>query len=161
MLKTTVELAPEDAELHLDDYLPFRLAVAADAVSGLIARAYRDRFGLAIPEWRILCCLAEAPGAAAADILALTAMQSAAVDEAIGAMVRRGLAAPAAGQGLRLTREGERLHAAIAPLALAYEAALSAGLSPREMVYLKRLLARLQTAAGALAGAGPKAPSLR
>ncbi len=44
------------------------------------------------------------------------------------------------------------MYAEIAPLALAYEAALIAGLAPEEVKLLKRLLARLQAAAGQLAG---------
>lgn len=53
---------------------------------------------------------------------------------------------------LALTDDGGRLHAEIAPLALAYEAALISGLAPEEVTLLKRLLSRLQAAAGALAG---------
>ena len=45
--------------LRLDGYLPYRLSVASNAVSGLIARAYEDRFGLTIPQWRLVCVLAE------------------------------------------------------------------------------------------------------
>ena len=56
---------------------------------------------------------------------------------------------------LTLTEEGRRLHAEIAPLALAYEAALICGLAPAEVAQLKRLLTRLQHAAGALAGGAP------
>ena len=51
-----------------------------------------------------------------------------------------------------LVLEGERLHGEIAPLALAYEAALIAGLAPAEVALLKRLLNRLQAAALTLAG---------
>jgi DNA-binding MarR family transcriptional regulator len=53
---------------------------------------------------------------------------------------------------LTLTAEGAGLHAEIAPLALAYEAALIAGLAPEEVALLRRLLTRLQSAAGQLAG---------
>jgi DNA-binding MarR family transcriptional regulator len=56
---------------------------------------------------------------------------------------------------LTLTTEGARLHAEISPLALAYEAALIAGLSPEEVALLKRLLVRLQGAADALTGTSP------
>ncbi len=45
--------------LRLDDYLPYRLSVAANEVSRLVARAYEDRFGISIPQWRILANLAE------------------------------------------------------------------------------------------------------
>ena len=51
-----------DAELRLDAYLPYRLSVASNAVSGLIARAYQDRFGLSVPQWRVICVLAEDGG---------------------------------------------------------------------------------------------------
>ena len=53
---------------------------------------------------------------------------------------------------LTLSRDGRTLFAEIAPLALAYEAALIAGLAPSEVAMMKRLLSRLQTAASALAG---------
>ncbi|MFN9925449.1 MAG: MarR family winged helix-turn-helix transcriptional regulator, partial [Phenylobacterium sp.] len=57
---------------------------------------------------------------------------------------------------LSLTPEGRALHAEITPLALAYEAALIEGLSPQEVTLLKRLLGRVQAAAGQLSGeAGP------
>ena len=56
---------------------------------------------------------------------------------------------------LTLTPEGAGLHTEIAPLALAYEAALIAGLSPEDVALLKRLLGRLQSAAGQLAGDTP------
>jgi len=40
--------------LQLDAYLPYRLSVAANAVSRWIARTYEDRFGLTIPQWRLV-----------------------------------------------------------------------------------------------------------
>ena len=69
--------------------------------------------------------------------------------------------APSRSHVLTLTPEGRGLHAEIAPLALAYEAALIAGLAPEEVTLLKRLLGRLQSAAGQLAGEAPSSPSLR
>ena len=60
---------------------------------------------------------------------------------------------------LSLSLEGARLHAEISPLALAYEAALIAGLAPSEVALLKRLLMRLQGAANALGGDTPPVSS--
>ena len=53
--------APEAPEtgVSLSDYVPYRLATASAAVSRLIARAYEDRFGLTIPQWRLMSVLAE------------------------------------------------------------------------------------------------------
>lgn len=150
--------------LKLDAYLPYRLSVASNAVSGLIARAYEDRFGLSIPQWRLICVLAEDGGKTQREIVARTVMDKVTVSRAARELVARRLAARSSNKSdgrshvLTLTREGERLHAEIAPLALAYEAALIAGLAPGEVAQLKRLLARLQSAAGALSGGAPASP---
>ncbi|HEV7986046.1 MAG TPA: MarR family winged helix-turn-helix transcriptional regulator, partial [Steroidobacteraceae bacterium] len=45
--------------LRLQDYLPYRLSVAANAVSRVIARAYERQFGLKIPQWRLIAVLAD------------------------------------------------------------------------------------------------------
>lgn len=153
--------------LRLDGYLPYRLSVASNAVSGLIARAYEDRFGLTVPQWRLLCVLAEDGALTQARIVARTVMDKVTVSRAAQGLARRRLVArsqhksDARSHVLALTAEGRRLHSEIAPLALAYEAALIAGLSPEEVTLLKRLLGRLQAAAGQLAGEDPPSPSLR
>ena len=149
-------------ELVLDGYLPYRLSVASNAVSDLIARAYQDRFGLAVPQWRLICVLAEDGGLTQGQLVARTVMDKVTVSRAAQGLLKRRLVARsehhADGRShvLTLTSEGAGLYAEIAPLALAYEAALIAGLAPDEVALLKRLLARLQSAAGQLAGdAGP------
>ncbi|MHB0696575.1 MarR family winged helix-turn-helix transcriptional regulator, partial [Roseomonas mucosa] len=38
--------------LVLGEFLPYRLSVVTEAVSGLFATRYQERFGLSIPEWR-------------------------------------------------------------------------------------------------------------
>ncbi|MGA0608062.1 MarR family winged helix-turn-helix transcriptional regulator [Phenylobacterium sp. VNQ135] len=150
--------ASEGVGLKLDAYLPYRLSVASNAVSGLIARAYQDRFGLTVPQWRLVCVLAEDGGLTQGQIVARTVMDKVTVSRAAQGLVKRRLVSRADHHAdgrshvLELTAEGRRLYAEIAPLALAYEAALIAGLSPDEVGLLKRLLVRLQTAAGQLAG---------
>ncbi len=147
-----------DGELRLDAYLPYRLSVASNAVSGLIARAYQDRFGLGVPQWRLICVLAEDGGLTQGQIVARTVMDKVMVSRAAQGLLKRRLIArsdhEADGRShvLGLTQAGASLHAEIAPLALAYEAALIAGLAPEEVALLKRLLSRLQSAAGQLAG---------
>lgn len=144
--------------LKLDDYLPYRLSVASNAVSGLIARAYEDRFGLSVPQWRLICVLAEDGGVTQRGIVERTGMDKVTVSRAARGLSNRRLIersdhhADGRSHVLSLSREGARLHAEIAPLALAYEAALIAGLAPADVTMLKRLLNRLQGAADALAG---------
>jgi len=145
-----------DLGLTLDEYLPYRLSAAADAVSRLIARAYEDRFGLTISQWRVMCVLAEDAASTPAAAAARTGMDRASVGRAGRELLARGLVERAGAFGgeaaLTLSRDGRTLFAEIAPLALAYEAALIAGLAPSEVAMMKRLLSRLQTAASALAG---------
>ena len=157
----------EEMGFQLDAYLPYRLSVASNAVSGLIARAYEDRFGLTVPQWRVLCVLAEDGQLSQVQIVARTVMDKVTVSRAAQGLVKRRLIgrsenkADGRSQFLALTPEGRSLHAEIAPLALAYEAALIAGLAPEDVTLLKRLLTRLQSAAGQLAGEAPSSPSLR
>ena len=141
--------------LILDEYMPYRLSIASNAVSKLIARAYEDRFGLTIPQWRLMAVLAEKPLTQQA-IVARTAMDKVTVSRAAQGLVNRHLVGRAAHEVdgrshlLALTEQGRELHAEIAPLARAYEAALLSGLTPAEVETLKRLLLRLETAAGRL-----------
>jgi len=147
-------------ELVLDVYLHGGLSVGSNAVSDLIARAYQDRFGLAVPQWRLICVLAEDGGLTQGQLVARTVMDKVTVSRAAQGLLRRHLVDRSEHQAdgrshvLTLTQEGASLYAEIAPLALAYEAALIAGLAPDEVALLKRLLARLQSAAGQLAGEG-------
>jgi DNA-binding MarR family transcriptional regulator len=152
-----------EGELRLDAYLPYRLSVASNAVSGLIARSYQDRFGLSVPQWRLICVLAEDGGLTQGQIVARTVMDKVTVSRAAQELLKRHLVGRSDHQAdgrsyvLALTLEGARLHAEIAPLALGYEAALISGLAPDEVALLKRLLTRLQAAAGQLAGDNPQA----
>lgn len=154
----------DDGHLVLDDYLPYRISVAANAVSRLIARAYEDRFGLTIPQWRLIAVLAEdgamTPGAA----VNRTAMDKVTISRAAQGLIKRRLLAREAHEAdgrshrLALTEEGIRLHTEIAPLALAYEAALLSGMSPGEVAAIKLLLKRLEAAATRLSGDSPSTP---
>jgi DNA-binding MarR family transcriptional regulator len=159
---TPLEAAPpashdSNPALVLGDYLPYRLSTAAAAVSRLIARAYEHRFDLTIPQWRLMSVLDSGPLTQHA-ALARTAMDKVQVSRAAQDLVERQLVVRTAVEDdrrshrLALTPAGRRLFAEIAPLALAYEAALLAGLAPAEVVTLKRLLGRLETAASQLSG---------
>jgi DNA-binding MarR family transcriptional regulator len=159
-------MSADDGEpgLRLNSYLPYRLSVASNAVSGLIARAYQDRFGLTIPQWRLIAVLAEEGGTTQGQIVTRTFMDKVTVSRAAQGLAGRRLIdrsehhADGRSHLLALTPEGRRLYAEIAPLALAYEAALIAGLTPDEVSMMRRLLLRLQSAATVLAGEGEPPP---
>ena len=79
--------------LKLDDFLPYRLSIASNRVSGAIATAYEALFGLRIPEWRLVAVLAEGVDMTQREIGHVTQMDKVTVSRAAIALVDRGLVA--------------------------------------------------------------------
>jgi DNA-binding MarR family transcriptional regulator len=148
---------PTPAELLvLEDFLPYRLSILSNRVSRAIAARYAKAFELSIPEWRIIAVLGRRPGLTATEIAEATEMDKVAVSRAVARLTAaRRLrasadASDARRQRLTLTREGESVHARIAPMALASEQRLLAALDARERRDLDALIDRLLSAAARL-----------
>jgi DNA-binding MarR family transcriptional regulator len=145
-----------DTQGELAGFLPYQLSVASNAVSSLIAERYRKRFGLKIPEWRVMAVLGDSGRLTQRALTAATVMDKVAVNRAVKVLEDRGLIGrvPNPGDGrshlLALTEEGRAIHAEVMPLARATEADLLAGLAPDEEAMLRRLLASLRAQATAL-----------
>jgi DNA-binding MarR family transcriptional regulator len=133
--------------------LPYRLSVASNAVSRLIARAYEDLFGLTIPQWRLVCVLAEDGPLTQQAIGARTVMDKVTVSRATQGLVKRRLVqrAPHGADGrshhLALSAAGEKLYSEVAPVALEYEAKLLKNFDPALVESLKQFLLHLERAA--------------
>src|SRR5580700_6170296 len=103
-------------KLRLRDYLPYRLSVAANAVSRLIARAYERQFGLKNPQWRLLAVLADEGPLTQQMLCGRTIMDKVTVMRAAQGLLRRRLLKrlPNAEDGrshrLMLTAAGKRLY---------------------------------------------------
>ncbi len=123
--------APEPA-LHLPGFVPFRLNRLAAEVSHYLSAIYRDRFGLDVPEWRVMVTVGPGRGCTATAIAASTRMHKTRVSRAIAHLEERGLLERASSAGdrreleLRLTKAGRRMYAELVPLALERERALLA-----------------------------------
>jgi DNA-binding MarR family transcriptional regulator len=135
--------------LSLDRFVPYRLSVLANTVSAALSGAYARRFGLTVPEWRVIAVLARAPGLSAAEVAARTAMDKVAVSRAVASLarsrrVRRVQASHDRRRSvLTLTIRGRSVYRRIVPLALAYERRLLEALSAEEQAQFGELLARL------------------
>lgn len=149
-----------EAPLALDRFLPYRLSVLANTVSSSIARVYARRFGLSVPEWRVMAVLGMAPPLTAGDIAGRTAMDKVRVSRAVARLLRAGLIDRRIDAGdrrrafLALSRKGRRVYREIIPLALGAESQLMAALGPEERRQLDALVAKLQARADALARRG-------
>lgn len=143
---------PQDS-LTLDEYMPYRLAVASSAVSALISTAYESLYGLKIPEWRLIFILREDGPTTQQALVKRAGMDKVTISRAAQALAKRRLItrAPHEHDGrshhLILTAEGERLYADVAPAAAEYERIMLAGFSSEEVTLFKKLLRRVEDAA--------------
>lgn len=141
---------PEPETLLLEYFVPFRLNRLADAVSVNLSGIYRKRFGLDIPEWRILVTVGRRKECTAQHVAASTRMHKTRVSRAVASLESRKLLARTARQAdgrempLKLTREGRRLYAALVPLALQHETDLLSCLSRSERNALLDALSKLE-----------------
>ncbi len=147
----------KDRTLRLGSFVPYRLSIASNTVSDMIAGAYRALFGLNIPEWRLVTVLAEHDGMTQQDLGELTRMDKVTVSRAATGLVERGLVTRAPHTSdkrshlLSLTKDGWSLYGQVAPKALALEDAVLAGFDKAEVAQLMSMLERLEEAALRLA----------
>ena len=144
-----VDKKKNDRELILEAFLPYRLAILSHTVSSSIARAYDRRFGLTIPEWRIIAILGRFPGLSAAEVAERTMLDKVAVSRAVSKLIRNGRIdrefadADRRRSILNLSTEGRKVHDEIAPLALGIEDDLLDGLSEEQVGTLNDVIERL------------------
>ncbi len=142
--------------LRLRDFMPYRLSVAANAVSRVIATTYEDQFGLSRHEWRLIAVLHEHKIATQQDLVALTQMDKIAVSRAARALSKKGLMirTPCTEDGrawkLKLSAKGLATHKAIAPTAKALERRILSTLSKTEGELLNDILMKLSASAAQL-----------
>ena len=140
-------------KLILDRFIPYRLSVASNAVSARISASYRKRFGLKVPEWRLIAILAEGGEMTPQALGSAARIDKISVSRAAAALIARGLIIarnnPEDGRShlLALTEDGLSLYAEIAPVALAMEVELLSGFSDTERRLLDGLLRRIEGAA--------------
>lgn len=138
-----------DPAIDLDRFLPYRLSVLSNTISTAIAGAYASRFGLTIPEWRIIAVLGRFPHISAREVAERTAMDKVAVSRAVNRLRKSGIvnhrlaAKDRRRSMLTLSRKGQALLEDIAPLAMDYEARLLGEFNADEQSTLERLLLRL------------------
>lgn len=150
--------------IDLDRFLPYRLSVLSNLVSGTIAAAYRRRFDLSVPEWRVLAVLARHPGLSAAQVAELTRMDAVAVSRAVAKLLaarrlrRRTSRDDRRRSVLSVSAAGAAVYREVAPLALQHERELLDALGTRERAALDSVLDKLTTRAQALASTSQSPP---
>lgn len=141
--------AADGVELQLDNFLPYRLSVLNNLVSRALADQYQARFGLSIPEWRVMANLGRAAPMSANEVAERTSMDKVKVSRAISRMQTAGLLKRATDphdhrvSSLKLSAKGKRIYDKIAPMALAWEQEFLSVLSAREIAAFDKILGKL------------------
>jgi DNA-binding MarR family transcriptional regulator len=146
----------DPARLDLDKFVPYKLSVLAYRMSNAIARLYSERFGLSIPEWRVMAVLGQTPGLSAREVAARTAMDKVQVSRAVAGLLRKkriariGDAKDGRVTRLSLTRQGTAIYDEIVPIALHLESVFLSGLTNGERALFTSLMDKLSNQVGGL-----------
>ena len=142
---------------RLDDFLPYQLSTSSNAVSDLIAREYKSRFGLKIPEWRVMAVLGSRGASTQRHLVEATLMDKVTVNRAVKNLVDRALLdrspnnADGRSHHLMLSATGRDLYDQIMPAAQTMEKKVMAVLGAQEKTELSAMLAKIKNSADSIA----------
>lgn len=143
--------AKKPAKLPLHEFIPYKLAVVANRVSQSIGSLFEKKYGIQIPEWRILMALHSCGPLAPNEVVEHTSMDKGRVSRAQRRLAELDLVRvsddPRDGrrQVLFLTRKGSGMCAAIIPAARQTEAWFLSALPASERRVFDKALTRLLT----------------
>ena len=135
--------------LELDRFLPYLVNTLGNRLSQELGEIYASRFGISIPEWRLIAHLSQHCDVSVREVFVRVAMDKAKVSRAAARLELIGLVEKKVNPidkrlvSLKLTQKGRELFEQIAPLALAYETEVLASLSSEERETFRQLLGKL------------------
>ena len=137
------------AALKLEEFLPYRLNVVASLVSQALSRIYAERYGIGVPEWRVLVTLGQYGMMTGKAIGAHSHMHKTKVSRAVALLERRKLVSRRANRAdmreafLSLTPAGREIYQDLAPVALAFARQLMEVVEPADRDAMDRALKKL------------------
>ncbi|HEY3790532.1 MAG TPA: MarR family transcriptional regulator [Bradyrhizobium sp.] len=138
-------------KLDLFRFVPFRLNRLAAEVSAALSVEYQARYGLDIPEWRVLATLGFRQGACSAQYIAhCTRTHKSTISRAVTALMQRQLVERVENTDdrrefrLRMTRKGRALYEELIPRLLRREQEILSCLSARELREFALLLGKIE-----------------
>ena len=145
------ETVGKNSRLDLFKFVPFRLNRLAAEVSSALAAEYQTRYGLDIPEWRVLATLGFRNDACSAQYIArCTRTHKSTISRAVTALIKRQMVERVENADdrrefrLRLTRKGAALYEELIPRLLRREQEILSCLSAPERRNLALLLGKIE-----------------
>ena len=135
--------------MRLESFLPYRLSLLSNAISGAIAAVYGDKFAISMPEWRIMMILAEYPDISADEVCRRTKIEKSVVSRAVARLLSRHLVNRDVDEEdrrrsiLRLSGTGLSVYDEVMPIARNYEAELLADLTVEELEAFNDMIDKL------------------
>ena len=135
--------------LQLESFLPYRLSLLSNAISGAIAGVYGDKFAISMPEWRIMMILAEYPGVSADEVCRRTKIEKSVVSRAVARLLNRHLISRDRDEQdkrrsrLQLSETGLTVYDEVMPIARNYEAKLLSNLTGEELKIFNGIIDKL------------------
>ena len=144
--------AQKDSKLDLFRFVPFRLNRLAAEVSSALSVEYQARYGLDIPEWRVLATLGFRNEACSAQYIAhCTRTHKSTISRAVTALMKRQMVERVANAddrrefALRMTRKGQALYEELIPRLLRREQEILSCLSAQERKDFAMLLGKIES----------------
>jgi MarR family transcriptional regulator, organic hydroperoxide resistance regulator len=137
------------AKLDLGDYLPYLVNRVGSIVAEQFGEEALAPHGLSLAMWRVLAALASAGEQRQIDLADLTSIDSSTLSRLVTRLIRVGLvtrtrsATSSREVVVKLSAKGNTIVAGLIPIARDYETAAIGGLSPEELMVLKRCLRRM------------------
>jgi DNA-binding MarR family transcriptional regulator len=139
------------SRLDLFGFVPFRLNRLAAEVSAELSSEYQARYGLDIPEWRVLATLGFRDDACSAQYIAhCTRTHKSTISRAVTALMARRLVERVENEddrrefALRMTSKGKALYQELIPRLLRKEQEILSCLSARERKDFALLLGKIE-----------------
>ena len=147
--------ASKDARLDLFRFVPFRLNRLAAEVSAALSGEYQERYGLDIPEWRVLATLGFRNDACSAQYIAhCTRTHKSTISRAVTALLKRQLVERVENKDdrrewlLRMTRQGQALYQKLIPRLKRRESEILSCLTARQRKEFAQLLGKIEKSLG-------------
>ncbi|HEY2210447.1 MAG TPA: MarR family transcriptional regulator [Bradyrhizobium sp.] len=139
------------SKLDLFRFVPFRLNRLAAEASAALSGEYQERYGLDIPEWRVLATLGFRSEACSAQYVAhCTRTHKSTISRAVTALLRRQLIERVENEDdrreyrLRMTRKGKALYEELIPRLLRKEQEILSCLSAQERKDFALMLGKIE-----------------
>ncbi len=139
------------SRLDLFSFVPFRLNRLAAEVSAALSSEYQQRYGLDIPEWRVLATLGFRDDACSAQYIShCTRTHKSTISRAVTALMQRQLVERVENKddrreyALRMTRKGNALYQELIPRLLRKEHEILSCLSAQQRRDLAAMLGKIE-----------------